>query len=121
MDGVGRRPPNYQTNLVPISDTLLHNLLRRPKVLLFLEIALSNSSVTTAANNQNSPSSFYTIYPENSNSIAPSLTGIGNSQTQQFQPIFLAKPTPGTANPLVLLGAAATSSPAESLALTLKV
>lgn len=27
--------------------------------------------LATAANNQNSPSTFYTIYPENSNSIAP--------------------------------------------------
>jgi RHS repeat-associated protein len=70
----------------------------------------------TASNNQNSPATFYTIYPENTNSVdAPSVT-LSAGQTQQFLPLFTVTAAATTANPLVLLGGSTTPSPAESVA-----
>jgi len=70
----------------------------------------------TAANNQNSPSTFYTIYPENTNSIDPSSVTLSGGQTQQFLPLFTVTAAATSANPLVLLGSSLTPSPAESVA-----
>jgi hypothetical protein len=70
----------------------------------------------TALHNQDSPATFYTIYPENTNSIAPGGTLLSASETQQFTPLFTVGGGTTSANPLVLLGGIQTPSPAESLA-----
>ena len=73
-------------------------------------------TATTLAN-QNSPSTFYTIYPENTNSIAPPTITLGSSQTQQFSALFTVGGPATTTNSLVLLGTSPTPSPAESVAI----
>ena len=72
--------------------------------------------IATAANNQNSPSTFYAIYPENANSVAPLSTTVGSSQTQQFSALFTVGALAASPNPLVLLGTSPTPSPAQSVA-----
>jgi hypothetical protein len=71
----------------------------------------------TAANNQNSPATFYTIFPENTNSVDPPSVTLSGGQTQQFIPLFTVSPAVNTANPLVLLGSSLTPSAAESVAI----
>jgi len=82
------------------------------------EVRISNSArpadwIATEYNNQNSPATFYTIYPENATLVAPANTVLSSSQSQQFTAIFTAN---AGAPPLTLLGAVQTPSPAESLA-----
>ncbi|HEX4133776.1 MAG TPA: LamG-like jellyroll fold domain-containing protein, partial [Bryobacteraceae bacterium] len=91
------------------------------------EIRISNSArsadwIATGFNNQNSPSTFYTIYPEDSNSLAPGTSRLSSSQlgtqTQQFTALFTAGAVVSNqTNPLVLLGTAATPSGADSVAI----
>ena len=72
--------------------------------------------IATAANNQNSPATFYTIYPENTNSVDPPTATVSAGQTQQFLPLFTVSAATSIPNPLVLLGTSMTPSPAESVA-----
>ncbi|HLK66747.1 MAG TPA: malectin domain-containing carbohydrate-binding protein [Bryobacteraceae bacterium] len=89
----------------------------RPSVDAARAASHSSDYTATLANNQNSPSTFYTIYPENANSVAPSTATLAAGQTQQFTPLFLVGASPSRQNPLTLLGTLQTVSPAESLAL----
>ncbi|MBZ5729371.1 MAG: Ig-like domain-containing protein, partial [Acidobacteriia bacterium] len=72
--------------------------------------------VATQLNNQSSPATFYAIYPENANSIAPLTALLGSLQTQQFAAILPVTAAASRTAPLVLLGSVQTPSPAESLA-----
>ena len=74
--------------------------------------------IATAAANQISPSTFYTVFPENSNAVSPASASLANSQTQQFTPLFTMSAAANTTNPLVLLGTSATPSPAASVAIS---
>ena len=60
------------------------------------EFRFSNSArsadwIATEYNNQNSPSTFYSVAPENTQaiSISPASTALSYSQTQRFQPAFI--------------------------------
>jgi RHS repeat-associated protein len=88
----------------------------RPSVDAALAATHTTDWTATAANNQSSPATFYTIYPENANSLAPSSQTLTSSQTQQFTPLFLVGATNTVANPLTLIGSLPTPSAAESLA-----
>ena len=85
------------------------------------EIRISNSVrsadwIAAGFNNQNSPGTFYSIYPENADSVIPASSLLSSGQTQQFTAALMAAPAVGVTTPLTLLGAAATPSPAESVA-----
>ncbi|MGA2434601.1 MAG: DUF2341 domain-containing protein [Bryobacteraceae bacterium] len=85
------------------------------------EIRISNSArsadwIAAEYNSQNSPSTFYTIYPENSTLITPANTSLTNSQTQQFTAIFTSNASANAVSPLTLLGAVQTPSSAHSIA-----
>jgi hypothetical protein len=60
----------------------------------------SSDYTATLANNQNSPSTFYTVYPENANSVAPPNITLPAGQTRQFTPLFLVGASPSRQNPL---------------------
>jgi RHS repeat-associated protein len=79
---------------------------------------VTHSADWTAAalNNQNSPATFYTIYPENANSIAPASPTLTSLQTQQFTALFTVSGAVNSAHALMPLGAVATPSPASSVA-----
>ena len=76
----------------------------------------SSDWTATTANNTTSPSTFYTIYPGNSNSVAPSLISLAAGQTEQFSPLFLSSASASRSTQLTLLGTVQTPSPAESIA-----
>jgi hypothetical protein len=85
------------------------------------EVRISNAVrsadwIATEFANQNSPSTFYSILPENGNGIAPASTLLTSSQTQQFSAVFNVGAGPSRSNPPLLLGTAPTPSHAESLA-----
>jgi RHS repeat-associated protein len=71
----------------------------------------------TAANNQSSPATFYTIYPENANSVSPVSQTLTSGQTQQFTPVFTVGALASAGTPLTLLGSLPTPSRAESFAI----
>ena len=83
------------------------------------EVRISNSVrsgdwIAAEVNNENSPSTFYTIYPENATIVSPANTVLSNSQSQQLTAIFTANAA--SASPLALLGAVQTPSSAHSIA-----
>ncbi len=87
------------------------------------EVRISNSVrsadwIAAEYASQNSPSTFYTIYPANTNSIDPPSASLGASQTQQFTSMFTVSASATSSNPLVLLGAVQTPSSAESVAIS---
>ena len=86
------------------------------------EVRISNSVrspdwIAAEYASENSPSTFYTIYPANANSIDPPSASLGASQTQQFTSMFTVSASARSANPLVLLGVVQTPSSAESVAI----
>ena len=86
------------------------------------EVRISNSVrsadwISASFHNQSSPATFYTIYPENANSVIPSSALLSSNQTQQFTAALMAVPGANSSKPLVLLGTAPTPSAAESVAI----
>ncbi len=81
------------------------------------EVRISNSArsgdwIAAEFNSQSSPSTFYTVYPENATVMLPAATTLSSSQSQQLTAVFAANPN---VSPLTLLGGVQTPSAAESV------